>query len=297
MKERDLLKNSIRQDMPDIEAVRNKCTDRSVQNNIIRFKTGKKQFVVPVAACILVLFFSLFLFNKTGYPALHVTSFSNSSLSDVSNGNSASDSSVIESAISPVVDEGDTLYIPSMSNLSRESPTYSTISELKAYAHFVFTGTCISSKPVFQNDTLYTLSTVKVTQVIKGPFAAGDTVSIVEMGGRTIYGEYAKNCTIEKKAFDTGTAERLPDDYKLVYGIDGYFALKEGDKVLCFAGDASGFLKNVSEPLYGIIGDYDGKFLLQEDGSYAKPVPSKTDKFIFNEKLSKITIKDLMSMQ
>ena len=143
---------------------------------------------------------------------------------------------------------------------------------------------------------LYTLSTVKVTQVIKGSFTAGDTVSIVEMGGRTKYGEYGKNCNLEKKAFDTGT-NRFPDDYKLVCGFDGYFAMKEGDKLLCFAGDSSGFLKNVSEPLYDFIGDYDGKFLLQEDGSYATPIPSKTDKPIFNEKSSRTTISDLMAMQ
>lgn len=118
------------------------------------------------------------------------------------------------------------------------------------------------------------------------------------MGGRTTQGEYSKNCNFEEgKVFSTSTVELLPDDYKLVYGFDGYFAMKEGDKVLLFSGDTSGFLKDVSEKLYGVVGSYDGKFLLQADGSYAKPVPSRTDKLIFNENSSRITIEDLILMQ
>ena len=309
MKERDLLKNSIQKDMPDIEEVRNKCTAQSVLDNTAslnkstNLKTSKKRFIaIPIATCSVILFLTLLLFNKTGYHALPVARSSHSSLSEISSGNSTSYSSEIENGkvqkSSPVVEEGNTRYFPSIGLADRTLPPYHTINGLKAYAPFVFTGTCISSKPVFQNDMVYTLSTVKVTQVIKGPFAAGDTVSIVEMGGRTTQGEYSKNFNPEEgKVFSASTAEQLPDDYKLVYGFDGYFAMKEGDKVLCFAGDSSGFLKNVSEPLYGVVGSYDGKFLLQADGSYAKPVPSETDTPVFNEKSSRITIEELILMQ
>ena len=110
--------------------------------------------------------------------------------------------------------------------------------------------------------------------------------------------EYTKNSNPEEgKVFSTSAVKRLPDDYKLVYGLDGYFAMKEGDEVLLFTGDTSGFLKNVSEPLYGIIGDYDGKFLLQADGSYARPAPSQTDKPVFNERSPRTTIEELILMQ
>jgi len=74
MKERDLLKNSIRQDMPDVEAVRSQCTDRSGLDNAAslnkatNLKISKKRFIaIPIVSCILVLFLTLLLFNEPGY--------------------------------------------------------------------------------------------------------------------------------------------------------------------------------------------------------------------------------------
>ncbi len=108
-------------------------------------------------------------------------------------------------------------------------------------------------------------------------------------------GEYSENYIKDKKSFDTG--EKLcSDDTKLVMGIDEYYPLSKDEEVLLFAGDTSGFLKDFSEPLYDIIGGYDGKLLLQKDGSYAKPKPSDSDKHEFDGTL-KITSDELKKLK
>ncbi|MDP2892704.1 MAG: hypothetical protein Q8O09_06170 [Bacillota bacterium] len=203
----------------------------------------------------------------------------------------ASKNAIVGQGLS-VADEENTRYI---SNSASRIKSYDTLESLQNAAPFIFTGTCISSKPVFQKDTLYTLSTVKITNVFKGNLTAGDTVLIVENGGRTTFGEYEKGCNIEPKAFETG--ERLPADYKIVEGTDGYFPMKENEEMLLFVGDTSGFLKDVSEPLYDIMGAYDGKLHLQKDGSYAKPKPSSTDKHMFGEGTLTITLDELEALK
>jgi len=60
-----------------------------------------------------------------------------------------------------------------------------------------------------------------------------------------------------------------------------------------FLGDCSGFLKEVDDPLYDIIGGYDGKLFPQKDGSFARPLPSKTDKYTFGEESLVITQDEL----
>ncbi len=164
-------------------------------------------------------------------------------------------------------------------SISDRERSFLTLPELDAAAEVVITGECVSANPVFQNDTLYTLSQIKVDQVLKGNLTSGSDVFFVEMGGRVTNGEYNKGCNlppIPKSAEATV-------DKPIVMGSDWYYPLKEGEKVLLFAGDSSGFLKAFDQPLYAVIGDYDGKLFLQDDGSYAKPLPAETDKHVFGD--------------
>lgn len=189
----------------------------------------------------------------------------------------------------PIVDEGETRYI---SNHLNRLKIFTTFDQLKDEARAVFTGTCISSQPVFQNDTLYTLSEIKIKTVYKGNFAVGDTILIFEMGGRTTYGEYEKGCHLDEKAFEQG-GERMPDDQKMVIGDDGFFPLQVNEEVLLFTRSATDFLQGAKESQYGIVGAYDGKLFLQEDGSYARPLPNETDKLQFGEGTLTITAEQL----
>lgn len=171
--------------------------------------------------------------------------------------------------------------------------TLGTFDELNEIAEYVVTGVCVSSGPVFQNDTLYTISEVKLDSVYRGEnLAAGDTIKIVEMGGRTTHGDYVKYCHIEKKAFET--IEPIPYDHKVVVGTDGFFPLKEGEQVLLFLTDATGFIKSIEGPVFSIYGTYDGKLFLQPGGvTYARPLPGNTDKLQFGAGTLRITVDEL----
>jgi hypothetical protein len=188
----------------------------------------------------------------------------------------------------PIIDVENVRYA---SKYTCRTRAYNTLEELDGVSEFIFSGECISAKPIYQNETLYTLSKIKILQVYKGKIAS-DTVDVVEMGGRTTFGDYEKGCALEIKAFEE-VKERLPSDYGLVVGTDGYYPLKSGEKVLLFAGDVSGFLKSIDEPLYGIYGDYDGKLYLQSSGEFARPIPSKTDNYIFSDDSLVIQVQQL----
>ncbi len=158
---------------------------------------------------------------------------------------------------------------------------FSSIAELDAEAVFVATGECISVEAVFQNDMLYTVSQVRVDQVLKGDVSQGDIVLFGEYGGRVTNGEYTEGTHIDKKPF-ADDAPTMPDDQQVNIGIDGFYPFQQSEQALIFATDISGFLEDVDAPLYGFVGGYYGKLLLRDDGSYARP-PSETDKDIYKD--------------
>ena len=157
---------------------------------------------------------------------------------------------------------------------------YDSIEELFDVSEVVITGDCISSKPVYQLGHIYTVSEVKVSNCYKGTVDSGDIIQVVEMGGRDNYGEWRKNCNSEVKDFPT---ETHPEDSKVVVGTDGFYPMKEGDSVLMFLGDTTGFLQEIDGILYDVMGTTDGILYRQSDGRYVKPTPSQTDQLVFDE--------------
>jgi hypothetical protein len=155
---------------------------------------------------------------------------------------------------------------------------YRSIDELAKASTVIGAGECISARPIYQMDNIYTLSEIRITEVYKGNVTSGETIQVVEMGGRDTYGEYSRHCFMDEKDF---TKLTYPDYFKVVCGADGFWPMKEGEQVLLFLGDTIGFLKEIDGTLYGIIGDYDGKLYLQNDGTYKRPSPSETDEYVF----------------
>lgn len=143
---------------------------------------------------------------------------------------------------------------------------------------------------------LFTFANYIILDLFKGDLKNGEDVFFVEMGGKTTFGQYEKGCNIEEKVFEVGL-ERLPDDYQVIIGFDGFYPLQKNEEVLLFGGDSTEFLKDIEGPIYDIIGSYDGNLFLQGDGSYAKPLPGKTDKLEFGEESLTITSEELQSIQ
>lgn len=169
---------------------------------------------------------------------------------------------IVCSACASAASDGTTHFMSMTS--SRMSPM-DTVDKLKAVADSVFEGTCIESEPVFQNNTLYTLSKVEVQIVYKGDLEAGDTVFLLETGGRTTAARYREGCSVKIK-------EGYADGDIIVVDLDGLYPLQTGETALLFAVDSSGFLEDAEEPVYSVAGDYEGKFFLQEDGTYRRPL-------------------------
>ena len=194
------------------------------------------------------------------------------------------------SATDSTAEEDDVAYSWGLTDRFR---TLDTLDELNEISDFVITGVCLSSRPFFEDTAFFTVSEVKIDTVYRGEnLAAGDTIRVFEVGGRTTFGEYHKNVPKVEKAFYTG--EPSPDDKKYVYGIDGHFPLKEGEQVLLFLGDSTGYFKSIEGTTYCIWGDYDGKLLLMPDGkTYANPLPSENDTIEFGEESFKITVDEL----
>ena len=187
-----------------------------------------------------------------------------------------------------IVVENNTVYV---SDSVSKSAEYKTTEDLVSASEFIFAGTCVSSTAFFQNDNLYTVSEVEVSKVYRGDLSKGSVVSVVEIGGRTTYGEYVQNCSIVKKDFES-SEDLIPDSYNYVCGIDGYFPMNIGADVLLFTGDASGFLAGYEKPLYSAYGEYDGKLYKNGEGSYMKPNPSNKDEISFDNDTQQIMVTD-----
>lgn len=195
----------------------------------------------------------------------------------------------IEPEIKQIADDGDTRFY--LSHTTRVK-YFTTIDELAAAAPIVIAGDCIEARPVYKLNSIYTLSRVEVTAVYKGDVNVGDIISVIELGGRTTFGDYDANCNDGPKAFEVN-GQRLSDDHRVVFGTDGYYPLAAGESVLLFLGDTTGFLPDVSGTLYDIIGNTDGKLYAQEDGAYKKADPSQTDSYIFNADNLTVTVEEL----
>lgn len=152
---------------------------------------------------------------------------------------------------------------------SRMSPL-TTLETLRQKAEIIFTGTCVTASPIFQSNTLYTLSEVTVDTVYQGDAAAGETLLVLETGGFTTAGQYQSQCHITLNA-QSGGPEPLPDDEAILVCPGGFPPLQPGEQALLFVVDTTGFLTDVQAPVYYVVGDHEGKLLLQPDGSYQRP--------------------------
>ena len=228
-------------------------------------------------------------YETTAAAAMTEACYGTTNQSEVMSNNTTAMATPSTDVYSPgtVVEDG-TVYVSSTTDKLKP---YS-MNDLVDVAENIFTGLCVSSEPVFQNDMLYSLSKVQVTAVFKGAFQVGDIVPVVEMGGRTTIGEYRKETTVEIKDFDHYD-DSIPADTKFVEGMDGFYPLKVDDNVLLFAADTSGFLKDFTGPLYSIYGDYEGKMYFKNENVYARNTPSNTDKITFDDKSASISLDEL----
>ncbi len=189
--------------------------------------------------------------------------------------------SSVESA--PISEEDGTLVITNSADMLK---AYNDYDALIKDAENIFTGKSIDVSTIFENDTLYTISSVVVEKVYKGNFKPGDTILIDEVGGKTTLGEYVKGTNTVAKDFDE--KENLDMNQKVLVGFDGFFPIQPNEELLLFANSSNGFYKSIADNTYYVVGSYAGKFLKTE-GFFERAQDEKDE----NYKALKISEKEL----
>ena len=170
----------------------------------------------------------------------------------------------------------------------------SSLEELYQQSEFVVTGEVIASGTIFQNDTMYTLQQFAVESVYKGDMEAQSQILIVEMGGTTTFGEYDRNTIKTVKDFETG-APRRDASTIVIEGVNGHFPMTEGSEMLLFLVDTSGFIKNIDEKLYAVIGTYAGKLYKTDEQTYRQAAPSSNAEISFEPDSLSITLNEVQN--
>lgn len=170
----------------------------------------------------------------------------------------------------------------------------SSLEELYQQSEFVVTGEVIASGTIFQNDTMYTLQQFAVESVYKGDMEAQSQILIVEMGGTTTFGEYDRNTIKTVKDFETG-APRRDANTIVIEGVNGHFPMTEGSEMLLFLVDTSGFIKNIDEKLYAVIGTYAGKLYKTDEQTYRQAAPSSNAEISFEPDSLSITLNEVQN--
>lgn len=155
---------------------------------------------------------------------------------------------------------------------SDKTISYDSAAELHKAARGIVTGTVISSKPVFRQSMLHTLTEVCIKSVLKGPFAQGNVISVDERGGQIVLKEYIKGTKLEPEAMEN--ISKIDGNTPVIVGIDGYYPMPPGQHVLLFISRPGWESEEAVRNVYTCMGDYDGVFFLQSDKiTYVKPLP------------------------
>ena len=152
---------------------------------------------------------------------------------------------------------------------------YDSVAELQKDAYGIVTGTVLSAKPIFRSNILHTLSEVSVETVYGGPFTKSDVIYIEEHGGQVTMADYIKGTELENEAveeIDTDTEKT-----SVVVGIDGYYPMPLGRRVLLFLQDSGLKTEETDQKIYSCLGGYKGIFYQQSDKyTYVNPKPDES---------------------
>jgi hypothetical protein len=140
---------------------------------------------------------------------------------------------------------------------------YSSLAQLKDAADVVVRGQVTDVSYLDFNSTAYTEVTLAVTKCLKGDFAAGDEITIVEVGGVTTM------ATVEGDKF--GSAPQADADTKVSVQLEGAPLTQVGDKCVYFLG--TGTIGVVPGTYYVPLGAFQGRFKV-DNGVAKRFVPS-----------------------
>jgi hypothetical protein len=140
---------------------------------------------------------------------------------------------------------------------------YSSIGQLKQAADLVVRGEVIDVSYLDFRSSAYTKVTLKVSKCFKGNKAAGDEITILEVGGVTTM------ATIKGDKFGTPTKEDAETKVRVL--LDGAPLTQVGEKCVYFLG--AGDIGVVSDTYYVPMGAFQGRFKI-DNGAAKRFVPN-----------------------
>ena len=142
---------------------------------------------------------------------------------------------------------------------------------LKAKSDAIVTGCVVEQKNFFApNGFFYTFQKYTVEEAFKGKLKAGQSITILEMGGKIDAKAYVQETGMpDPEAFYEHNG--ITSDDILIEGCDGYFPTKVGDKTLLFLKDVDSEDYWLPEDAYYLAGEYKGRLFQTEGTKYARP--------------------------
>lgn len=141
---------------------------------------------------------------------------------------------------------------------------YSTLGQLRQAADVIVRGEVTDVSYLDFNSTAYTKVMLKVSKCLKGDIAAGDEITIMEVGGIT------SMATIKGDKF--GPTTKQDADTKVSVQLDGAPLSRIGDKCIYFLG--TGAIGVVPGTYYVPLGAFQGRFKIDNNGVAKRFVPT-----------------------
>ncbi|UZW14599.1 hypothetical protein OSC52_01780 [Clostridium pasteurianum] len=138
--------------------------------------------------------------------------------------------------------------------------TYNDINELASDSVLIIEGSILANNYINFKDTVFTISTVKVTNILKDydNIKVGDTINLLQTGGI----ETIKQNANLSKSFDNPTEVKKNIGKKVEVVLENSPVLKEGQPNILFLTKYDG---PITKDAYIGTGDFQGRFLKNGD--------------------------------
>lgn len=152
------------------------------------------------------------------------------------------------------------LYVSSIGDLAK---VYSSTDELEKDADLIVVGKVIRQKNTFETHLVSQFAWIEIEEVRTGSANLGDTILIQQIGGYATYKEWIENTQFEGKPGDGDST--IDENQITAYGIDGYYPVVEGDRVLLYLKETGDTYEPENSKIYVPVGTYFGVFYWCED--------------------------------
>ena len=142
-------------------------------------------------------------------------------------------------------------FVSSIGDLAK---VYDSTGELEKDAELIVVGTVVRQENYYLQHTVHQFAWIKIEEVKAGSANLGDTILIQQIGGYATYKEWIENTQFEGKPGDGEPT--IDEDQVTAHGIDGYYPVVEGDKVLLYLKETGETHEKENSKIYVPVGTY-----------------------------------------